>query len=98
LARPAITSLTFMLVWVPEPVCQMTSGKLIVELARTDDFRRGLPRSRRRRFASGRAPCLRFTRAAACFTIARAWTMPIGIRSRSPNGKFSIERCVCAPQ
>src|SRR3546814_5849671 len=27
LARPAITSLAFMLVWVPEPVCQTTSGK-----------------------------------------------------------------------
>ena len=27
LARLAITSLRFMLVWVPEPVCQTTSGK-----------------------------------------------------------------------
>ena len=27
LARPAITSLLFMLVWVPEPVCQTTRGK-----------------------------------------------------------------------
>ena len=27
LARAASTSLTFMLVWVPEPVCQGTSGK-----------------------------------------------------------------------
>ena len=27
LARFAITSLTFMLVWVPEPVCQTTRGK-----------------------------------------------------------------------
>ena len=26
LARPAITSLAFMFDWVPEPVCQMTSG------------------------------------------------------------------------
>ena len=25
-ARPAMTSLAFMLVWVPEPVCQTTSG------------------------------------------------------------------------
>ena len=24
--------------------------------------------------------------------------MPTGIRSRGPNGKFSIERWVCAPQ
>ncbi len=27
IARLAITSLAFMLVWVPEPVCQTTSGK-----------------------------------------------------------------------
>ena len=27
LARFAITSLAFMLLWVPEPVCQTTSGK-----------------------------------------------------------------------
>ena len=33
-----------------------------------------------------------FTRAAACFTIASAWTMPRGIRSCGPNGKFAIER------
>ena len=41
MARLAITSLTFMLVWVPDPVCQTTSGKLIVELA-VDDLLRGL--------------------------------------------------------
>ena len=40
LARLAITSLAFMLVWVPEPVCQTTSGKCIVELA-GDHFGRG---------------------------------------------------------
>ena len=27
IARLLMTSLTFMLVWVPEPVCQWTSGK-----------------------------------------------------------------------
>ena len=27
MARLLITSLAFMLVWVPEPVCQMTNGK-----------------------------------------------------------------------
>src|SRR3546814_3568539 len=32
LARPAITSLAFMLVWVPEPVCQTTSGKWSISL------------------------------------------------------------------
>ena len=33
MARLAITSLAFMLVWVPEPVCQTTSGNCVVELA-----------------------------------------------------------------
>ena len=47
---------------------------------------------------SADSPCRRFTRAQACLTIASAWTIPIGIRSSGPNGKFSIDRCVCAPQ
>ena len=41
MARLAITSLTFMLVCVPEPVCQTDERKLIVELA-VDDFLRRL--------------------------------------------------------
>ena len=35
----AITSLTFMLVCVPEPVCQTSSGKLIVQFAVGDVLR-----------------------------------------------------------
>ena len=40
LARLAITSLTFMLVCVPDPVCQTTQRKMIVEFA-VGDFLRG---------------------------------------------------------
>ena len=36
LARFAITSFAFMLVWVPEPVCQTTSGKCSSRLAVDD--------------------------------------------------------------
>jgi hypothetical protein len=36
--------------------------------------------------------------AAACFTKPSACTISAGIASRWPNGKLSIERCVCAPQ
>ena len=39
-----------------------------------------------------------FTRAAACLITPSAWTVSSGICSRGPNGKFSIERSVCAPQ
>ena len=41
MARLEMTSLAFMLVWVPLPVCQICSGKSIVELA-LDDFVGGL--------------------------------------------------------
>ena len=34
MARLAMTSLTFMLDWVPQPVCQTSSGNSRVELAR----------------------------------------------------------------
>ena len=34
----------------------------------------------------------------ACLTSASPWISSIGIRSLAPNGKFSIERWVCAPQ
>ena len=47
----------------------------------------------------GSSPPIRaLTRAAACLTKPSAWTISAGIRSRGPNGKFSIERSVCAPQ
>ena len=95
LARLAMTSFTFMFVWVPLPVCQTTSGNsasclpaitssAAVMIARPIAGSLNLPRSR-------------FTWAAARFTRARAWISSIGIRS-SPILKFSSERWVCAPQ
>ena len=36
MARLAITSLTFMLVWVPEPVCHTDSGNSLVQVAGDD--------------------------------------------------------------
>ena len=67
MARFAITSLAFMLLWVPEPVCQTTSGKWLGELA-VDHLlggardRVGEPRLER--------PCSRLTLAAARLTMA----------------------------
>ena len=48
----AITSLTFMLVWVPEPVCHTDEREMLVELAVDDllrhrDDRLGAPRVER---------------------------------------------------
>ena len=39
-ARLLITSLTFMLDWVPEPVCQTYSGKLLIQVHRRSPRRR----------------------------------------------------------
>jgi hypothetical protein len=44
------------------------------------------------------SPARAFTRAAACLMKPSAWMISAGICSRGPNGKFSIERSVCAPQ
>ena len=41
MARLAITSLAFMLDWVPEPVCHTDQRELVVELAGDDFLRRG---------------------------------------------------------
>jgi hypothetical protein len=95
LARPAITSLAFILDWVPEPVCQMTSGNWSsCRPCATSPAARSIASAS----LASSPPIRAFTRAAACFTKPKAWTISIGIRSVAPNGKFSIERCVCAPQ
>ena len=83
-----------MLVWVPLPVCQMTSGNWSSSAPETICCAAfSMPAT----IVASR-PCFAFTRAAACFTIACAWTMPIGIRSVAPKGKFSMLRWVWAPQ
>ena len=95
LARLAITSLTFMFVWVPLPVCQTTSGN-------SPSCRPAITSSAASMIARPTAGSLnlsrsRFTCADARLTLARAWISSIGIRS-SPILKFSSERWVCAPQ
>ena len=95
LARPAITSLAFMFDWVPDPVCQMTSGNWLSRSPRATSPAACWMTSA----IFGSSPPIRaFTRAAACLMKPSAWTISSGICSRGPNGKFSIERSVCAPQ
>ena len=77
IARFEITSLAFMLDCVPEPVCQTTSGKCVVELA-VDHFLRRPRRWPRR--ASGRAwPSSMLASAAARLTMPSARTIGSGM-------------------
>ena len=94
MARFESTSFMFMLDWVPEPVCQTTSGNSSSYLPCTTSAAAAAMASARR---GSSLPRSLFTRAAACFTMASAWTSGSGIRS-SPMRKFWSERCVCAPQ
>ena len=93
-ARLASTSLTFMLVCVPEPVCQTDQRELVVVP------RRRAPRRRRARW---RRPCCvssrpssALTAAAACLTSASAWITASGMRSPEMRKKRRL-RSVCAP-
>ena len=62
LARPAMTSLTFMFDWVPEPVCQTRSGN---SAARLPSMTSPATRTMRSRLSGGRRPSSAFTSAAA---------------------------------
>ncbi len=99
IARFAITSFTFMLVWVPEPVCQTKSGKWSSSVA-LDHLVGGASLDRASELRARAARARRFAIAAAFFRIAIARTTSIGIRSASgqPIEKWWRERCVCAPQ
>ena len=94
MARLDMTSLTFMFVCVPLPVCQTTRGKL------SSSFPSMTSRAATR-IASARLesslPRRSLTVAAACLTMARARSISTGIFS-PPILKFWSERCVCAPQ
>ena len=97
-ARLAMTSLTFMLVWVPEPVCQTTRGKCPANapertssaaLAMTANFSSVI-------FAGS---SVRLARAAASFRMPKAVMISSGMVScPTPMGKFSTLRWVWAPQ
>jgi hypothetical protein len=80
---------------VPEPVCQITSGNWPSSSPRATSAAAFSITSAS--FESS-PPMRLFTRAAACLISPSAWTISSGICSRWPNGKFSIERSVCAPQ
>ena len=80
--------------WVPEPVCQTTSGKWSSSRPAATSAAAAaiaLP------IAGSRSPSSMFTSAAACLMRPSAWRMATGCCSQ-PMGKFWIERWVCAPQ
>ena len=84
MARFEITSFAFMFDWVPDPVCQTTSGKLSSNLPSTTSDAActiALPSSR------SSLPLAMFTSAAACLMTPSARTMATGCFSQ-PIGKF----------
>ena len=93
-----MTSLAFMLVWVPEPVCHTTSGKWSVRSpAMTSSQAAETARSLRSVIRSGHSA--RLARAAAFFSTPKARMISSGmVSSPTPMGKFRRERSVCAPQ
>ena len=94
IARFEITSLAFMFDWVPEPVCQTTSGKWSSSLpAATSSAAASIARPS----AGSRSPSSTLTAAAACLMTPSARTIATGCFSQ-PIGKFWIDRWVCAPQ
>ncbi len=94
IARFEITSFAFMFDWVPEPVCQTTSGKLSSNLPSITSVAAAVIAS-----ASfwSRLPWFRFSIAQAFFTTPRARMIGTGCFSH-PMGKLMIDRWVCAPQ
>jgi hypothetical protein len=94
LARPAITSLAFMLLWVPEPVCQTTRGKWSISSpAATSSAAWQIAAPS----VSSSTPSFMLVRAAASFCTPRALIRAAGMRS-PPMRKFCRERWVWAPQ
>ena len=94
MARLEITSFAFMLVCVPDPVCQTTSGKLSSNLPSITSLAAAaiaVPRS------AEISPWSMFTSAQAFLITPRARTMAIGCFSQ-PMGKLMMDRWVCAPQ
>src|SRR6202453_3389404 len=94
MARLEMTSLAFMLVWVPLPVCQMWRGNSSFHLPSATSAEACSIRS-----ASGGSslPSSRLTLAEAPLRIPKARITGRGIVS-SPMSKWCSERAVCAPQ
>ena len=83
-----------MLVWVPEPVCQTSSGKCSSSLPSAMSCATATIAVARRRSSEPRS---RLTSAAARLIRPSARTISIGMRSL-PMRKLCSERSVCAPQ
>ena len=94
--RLAMTSLTFMLVWVPDPDCQSASGN---SPSSSPAITSSATRSMSPPIHAGRRPASAFTPAAAFFTCPKARYTSMGMGSRpSPMAKCSSDRWVWAPQ
>ena len=94
MARLAMTSLAFMLVCVPLPVCQTRNGNCALSVpAITSSAACTMSRA----LAGGSLPSASFTSAAAFFRIPKAQISSGGMRSL-PILKWSNERAVWAPQ
>ncbi|KFB73046.1 MAG: hypothetical protein AW09_001733 [Candidatus Accumulibacter phosphatis] len=93
-ARLASTSFTFMLLCVPDPVCQTESGNSCAwRPASTSSAAAAMAPA----LSAGSSPSSPLTRAAAALTATSARTRSSGRRSLEIE-KCSSERCVCAPQ
>jgi len=96
IARFAMTSLAFMLDWVPEPVCHTTSGKWSISFPSATS-----PAASTIAFPTllSSTPRSIFTCAAAPLRIPKARTTGSGMRSLGPPIlKFIVDRWVWAPQ
>ena len=93
-ARLLTTSFTFMLLWVPDPVCHTTSGNWSSSLLSVISSHTIPIRSH---FSADSTPRSRLVSAAAFFRMANALIISSGM-CPSPIRKLSFERCVCAPQ
>ncbi len=94
MARLEITSLAFMLVWVPLPVCHTLRGNWSSS-SPSDTSRAAVTMSAD--FSAAILPRSALTWAEASFRIPMARISGVGIRS-SPIGKWWRERAVWAPQ
>ena len=93
LASVATTSFMFMLLCVPDPVCHTLRGNWLSQSpAATDTHASEMSEH----IWASSTPSSSLARAAACLSWAKARMMPTGCVS-VPMGKFSSERCVCAP-
>jgi hypothetical protein len=93
IARFEMTSLAFMFVWVPLPVCHTTSGKWS---SSRPSITSSAARTIRSAFSAGRSPSSRFASAAAFLRMPSARIISRGKRS-PPMSKWIRERAVWAP-